>query len=279
MKEINKNKLLLALIPLILAFLSVFVVGRFAASAEFHQHSIQYLDEKKGTVLELAAASTAVSAAITLLPGDTATPIADKLADLGFWFVLVLCAIYLEKYLLTITAFATFYVLIPGACLLYITNMFLSWDVARAIARKMLVFGIAIVLVIPVSVKISTLIEDTYQSTIDSTIEQAKQTTQEVRSKTEAAEEKGEEGFLSGIVSKVTGGISNAISEITDKVGRVANNFMEALAIMLVTSCVIPILVLMFFIWLINITFGANIPTNYASKLPGSKSAFRAGKS
>lgn len=37
------------------------------------------LEEKQTTVLELSAASAAASAAITLIPGDVATPIADKL--------------------------------------------------------------------------------------------------------------------------------------------------------------------------------------------------------
>ena len=43
---------------------------------------IDALAEKQETVLELTAASTAASAAITLLPGDTATPIAEKLAEI-----------------------------------------------------------------------------------------------------------------------------------------------------------------------------------------------------
>ena len=64
-------------------------------------------------MLELTAASTAASAAITLLPGDTATPIAEKLADLSGYFLIVLCAIFLEKYLLTITSYVSFTILIP----------------------------------------------------------------------------------------------------------------------------------------------------------------------
>ncbi len=55
------------------------------------------LEEKQTTVLELSAASAAASAAITLIPGDVATPIADKLADLSSHFLLVLCAVFLEN--------------------------------------------------------------------------------------------------------------------------------------------------------------------------------------
>ena len=101
----------------ILALASIFGVAKLTTDPAFYQKSIAALEEKQETVLELTAASTAASAAITLLPGDTATPIADKLADLSGYFLIVLCAIFLEKYLLTITAAAAFKVLIPaGLC-------------------------------------------------------------------------------------------------------------------------------------------------------------------
>lgn len=115
MKKLDRTKLRLAVVPLVIAFFSVFVLAGVASSPQFHASTIAALDEKQTTVLELTAASTAASAAITLLPGDTATPIAEKLADLSSGFLLVLCAIYLEKYLLTITGMVTFDFLIPAA--------------------------------------------------------------------------------------------------------------------------------------------------------------------
>ena len=39
------------------------------------------------------------------------------------------------------------------------------------------------------------------------------------------------------------------------------NNFMEATAIMIVTSCVIPILVILFFLWFIQVISGTTINT------------------
>ena len=40
------------------------------------------------------------------------------------------------------------------------------------------------------------------------------------------------------------------------------NNFIEALAVMIVTSCVIPILVLMFFVWLVKTLLNVEIHAN-----------------
>lgn len=118
------KKIAKMVLPLVAALISVLFLAKYAASPEFHVNSIQTLDDKKTTVMELTAASTAASAAITLLPGDAATPIADKLADLSGYFLIVLCAILLEKYLLTITGFATFNLLVPAACVLISANVF-----------------------------------------------------------------------------------------------------------------------------------------------------------
>ncbi len=68
------KKCIIAVILLLVAILSVTVIGKYASAPENHQKTIASLDEKKQTVMELTAASTVTSALITLLPGDTATP-------------------------------------------------------------------------------------------------------------------------------------------------------------------------------------------------------------
>lgn len=250
METLDTKKLIKAVIPILIALFSVFVVAKYAASTEVHAKTIASLDEKKVTVMELTAASTAASAAITLIPGDTGTPIADKLADLSSYFLVVLCAIYLEKYLLTITGYASFTILIPLACVLYSISVFAKDRSWNYLAKKLLIFGIAIFLVIPASIKVSDLIETTYQSSIEETIDAAKETTEEIS----APAESEEQGIFSGIISKVQDGLSGA----TTKFEQMLNHFLEALAVMLVTSCVIPIVVLLFFVWLVKLVLGVN---------------------
>ncbi len=80
MHSVTTRKAALAALLVLAALLSIFAVGKRASDPAYHQASIDALAEKQETVLELTAASTAASAAITLLPGDTATPIAEKLA-------------------------------------------------------------------------------------------------------------------------------------------------------------------------------------------------------
>ena len=274
MENEKQKKILFALIPIVIALLSFFVIARFTSSTEFNAKTIQSLDDKKTTVMELAAASTAASAAFRLIPGDVGSPIAFKLADLSSYFLIVLCAIYLEKYLVTITGYAAFKILVPIACGFFSGYLLWRKEILRVVAQKFLLFGLAVYLVIPASVKVADMIETTYASSIESTIETAKQTTDEIESETgesgqvddKSSNEKSQSdsdsdskenagGFFSGLFNKVQEGVSTA----TANVENVLNNFIEALAILLVTSCLIPILVLIFFVWLVKMLLGLNI--------------------
>ena len=44
-----------------------------------------------------------------------------------------------------------------------------------------------------------------------------------------------------------------------EKMETVLINFIESLAVMLVTACIIPILVLVFFLWLVKTILGVNV--------------------
>ena len=246
-----------AVVPIFVALASIFVIAGYAASPEFHAATIASLDEKTGTVLELTAASTAASAAITLLPGDTATPIADKLAELSSYFLIVISAIYLEKYLTTITGYAAFVILIPAACLLLSVNAFARRHQLRRIAWKLIVFALAVALVIPASVRVSDIIDETYASSIHTTINTAIQTTEEI-SVEEAAEEIQEAETAGGLKGFFTG-VKDTVSNTGDHIKRILNNFINALAVMLVTSCLIPILVMVFFVWIAKILMNSEV--------------------
>lgn len=291
----NKQKCITAVILLLVAILSITVIGKYASAPENHQKTIASLDEKKQTVMELTAASTVTSALITLLPGDTATPIAEKMADVSGYLLVVLCAIYLEKYLVTITGYVAFTYLIPIACGLWILNLFFANATVRKLAAKLVVFGLAISLVVPASVKISDLIGDTYQAQIEATIEDAKNTqnileNSGVGNDTNATETTGtdaagtvtgnvqeKENNNSGSVSNIFDWAQDAISSAKDSVANVVenvtistedlvqkvenslNHFIEAVAVMIITSCVIPMLVLLLFFWMVKIVLDVDL--------------------
>ena len=262
MKSEVSKKLLAAALLLALALVSFFPIAQKMSQPQTFSHAIESLDKKQETVLELTAASTAASAAITLLPVDTATPIAEKLADLSGYFLIVLCAIFLEKYLLTITSYVSFTILIPAACALGIAALF-SEKLRAALGKlawHVLLFALAIAFVIPAGVKVSSMIEDTYRASIEETIANAEQTTEDIQSATSGETDEGEKSGLSGLFSKVTEGITGAATAAVGQLKTVLNRFIEALAVMLVTSCLIPILVLLFFAWLVKLMLGIDLP-------------------
>lgn len=289
-----KQKCITAAVLLLVAILSITVVGKYISAPENHQKTIASLDEKKQTVMELTAASTVTSALITLLPGDTATPIAEKMADVSGYLLVVLCAIYLEKYLVTITGYVAFTYLIPIACGLWILNLAFENATVRKLAAKLAVFGLAISLVVPASVKISDLIGDTYQAQIEATIEDAKNTQSILENSgvvndtnaaengtgitgtaTENTQEKNnsESSSVSNIfdwakdaISSAKDSVANVVENVTisteelvQKVENSLNHFIEAVAVMIITSCVIPMLVLLLFFWMVKIVLDVDL--------------------
>lgn len=213
------------------AVLSFALVGTKMAKPEAYGNLNVTLDEKEKDVLKLVGTTGVVSAAITLLPDDLATPIAEKVADLGGYLLLVLCAVYAERYLLTITGFAAWKLLFPTAAILLAIHLWKPIPAMKQIAAKLLVLGLAIILVIPVSLKTGELIESTYAESINETIESAEATTQEVKN----------------------------VKEMTSEVVNVVNRFMRVVAMYIVVTCVFPILVLLFFVHLINLILGTDL--------------------
>ena len=150
--------------------------------------------------------------------------------------------------------------LLPLACVLLAASLFFYRDTLRMIAKKLALFGLALVLIIPTSVWVSDTIEDTYRASIGATIESAKQTTDAIGEATDDNADSDTKTGLSGLFSKVTEGISSAATAAVDKLKSVLNDFLEALAVMLVTSCLIPVLVLVFFVWLLKLFLGVDAP-------------------
>src|SRR5699024_3694167 len=84
-------------IVMVLAALASLGVSDFLSSPEFHAGSLASLDEKKVTVMGLTAASAAASVAISAVPGDATTPIANQVSELSSYLLLVTGVILLEK--------------------------------------------------------------------------------------------------------------------------------------------------------------------------------------
>ena len=251
---LSRTVICLALI--LFAVLSFFpLAARFSAPERYTAYT-ESIDAKTDTVLKLMAASTVTSAGISAIPGDTATPIAEKLADFSEYFLLILCMLYAEKYLLTIIPYGVFKGLVPIVCCLFAAGRVWNPRLLDRQAWKLTLVGIALLLVIPLSVRTSDMIYATYQESIDSTIASAEALTDETAELATAENE--------GMIGKILSRLSETKDGIISKASNVLNRFVETLAVMIVTSCLIPVLVLLFFMWVIKqltgIDLGGYIP-------------------
>ena len=247
--ENTLKKVLIIVLLVLVAVVSFFPIARWAESPQTHSATIASIDGKIDTVLKLTASSTIASAGISAIPDDTATPIAEKLADFSEDFLFILCVLYSEKYLLTIIGAATFKILIPCACAILIIALFWKPELMQSLAVKLAIFGLALFIIVPLSIKVSDLIYKAYDESIAATISSAENISDDTSALTEAA---GNTGLISSIWSK----ISDTADTLTNKAANVLSKFVETLAVMIVTSCIIPILVLLFFLWLLKTLTG-----------------------
>ena len=255
--EQTLKKILFTLLLVLLAVFSFLFLGDRAAAPETHAATVAVIDSKTEDVLKLTASASLASIGVSAIPGDTATPIAGKLADFSEYFLLILCVLYSEKYLLTIIGAGTFKVLIPCACALFALGLYTRPALLRRLGLKLLVVGLALYLLIPVSFKVSDLIYGAYRESIDGTVSAAQTLSDETAPLADAGEDKG-------VIQSILDRLSETTTSLTDKAVDAVNRFVETLAVMIVTSCVIPILVLLFFFWVIRqltgVDLGAAIP-------------------
>jgi predicted PurR-regulated permease PerM len=102
------------------------------------------------------------------------------------------------------------------------------------------------------------MIEATYQESIETTIEQASQTTQRIEEATNEKEGEQQPDLLTTL-QNLPNAVTENLTKWVDEAKESLNGFIEALAVMVVTSCIIPILVLVFFLWLIKTILGVQI--------------------
>ena len=247
---------------LVVAALSFFLIANVASSEESFGGTYASLDEKRTTVTELMAVTAGASTAISLFPGDAGTPIAEQLADLSGYFIFILSAIYLEKWLVTITGMVAFRFIIPIGCLILIATQFLEGEKLREMGIKLILFALMIFAVIPVSGLITDAIDSSYQASVQQTIDDAKKHSKDIQDKANDNKDKN-------ALEKFFGTVKGKATETLDEFESLLNRITEAIAVMIVTSCAIPIAVLAFFLWLIKMMTGVriSIPRFKASKI------------
>ena len=253
---LSKNfikKAICVVVLLAIAIVSMFVISKQAASPENYRSTIESIDDKKATVMGITATAATASTVLASIPGDVTTPIANQIMEVSSYLLIVVCALVLEKSLLTVLGYISFAVLIPIACLLLGICVFKNKEKLKVLAIKIVILALALVLVIPFSIKVSDLIYEANRTTIE-------QVSAEIDENITEDEEKS---WLEKALDKLKDGVTAA----GEKAKQIMNSFIDAIAIFIITYCAIPILVLLSMCWFVKLLFGVNIPLPQRERL------------
>ena len=269
MESEKKLKYLGIVLALAIAVTSFFGVSKWASDPKTYDGTMETLNELQNKALGLTASATALATGAAAIPGDATTPIANKLVDVAGYTVIVYVAIILEKYLLTLMGMVAFKFLIPiGMIALVISIVLLNdrWkQIVNQLAMKFMVMGILLWILVPVSAMTTNIINETYAS-----VRLSPETIQEVKEDELSAAEQEEEETTEELskwdqfFSKFTEIADSAKDKVDTNVKKFQNGLntiIEGIAVMIVTTCVIPIGVLFLFLWIIRTVTGIQIST------------------
>jgi uncharacterized membrane protein YqjE len=206
--------------------------------------------------------------------------------------------------MLTITGFIAFCIIIPIGLIMLLLYLIFKGDTWNQLGVKLCIFGLVLYSIVPVSIRISGLIEDTYQETINETLEASEELQQELgleEAETEGLDysefEDDEETeakrswieSVTGTISdagnavgetisgaaegakKAVGGIVGAVQSIPDlpqKAASLVNRFIDAFVVMLVTTCVLPVLTMLGAVWVVNLVLGTDFSSLRKKMMP-----------
>ena len=263
--------------------LSITILAPHFSNPETYSKIIAYLDEKKLIATTFSASTAAVSTAITMLPSDYGNSIASVIADISGKFILVLGALYIEKYALTIIGLVVFKYVLPFACAILIAYLILGYKFLLELSLKLILASVLAVNIIPLGVKTSMLIEETYQESIidindkldsdyqeiiDDTANNNTNNDKEYKPKSGSLLDnmQGAINYIATMFSDLVNSVNNTIDyasdyikSIPERLKNALNNVLEATAVLLVTTCAVPIGVMFAFVALFNIIFSLNI--------------------
>ena len=243
-ESMELKKITAVAVLVLVAVISFTKVAPWAGNPENHKHTIEQTENKIDSVMLLSGGAAATSATLSLLPGDMCTPIADQLAELSTYFLIILSALYLEKFMISLSGYSVFGMLIPIACILVCGWILTGKRKWGETAGKIALIGMIIFLIVPASVKLSDLVYQTQAAKVDTAVEEYNDL------------EIGDE---------TQGGLLNELTTITsgtvDKITSFLESLLESLAVMIVTACIIPILVFVILVWLVKTIFSANVLT------------------
>ena len=286
MRSETMKKVIWVIVLLAIGAASFFWAAPTAQNPESYEKTIETLDGLENKALVLTASSTALATAAALVPGDATSPIANKLADIAGYMVIVYIAIIIEKYLMAMSGLVAFKILIPIALVTIGISIFAKGEKGKAILRrlacKLALLGIILWALVPTSALVNNIVNDTYDMSysVETELEEGVlESIEEIEAEEKEAESSDKEEKDDFSIKNLWNNIVDKTSDVTETVkGKVSdgavefqnslNKMIEGVAVMIVTTCIIPLCVLILFLWIVKNVTGLNITVPSLKKLP-----------
>ena len=245
------------LILVLIGVFSFFVITSWLPDRGFIKDSIKSVEESSNTVMKFSAATLSTSLAISALPDDFATPLADSLADMNIYFIAILVMLHFEQLLIRYGVKLAFAIAIPVACGIGILSILLKKELLKGIAARVAVLGLAVALVVPCSTHITNYIAADLKAYVENTIAD----TEDGGDKLNEAMEGGTEEQT--MFEKLSDLFQTAINDMSNLMTHFQNTIrkcMNSIAILILTNCLMPIVNFFILKWILKETFHIALP-------------------
>ena len=245
------------LILVLIGVFSFFVITSWLPDRGFIKDSIESVEESSNTVMKFSAATLSTSLAISALPDDFATPLADSLADMNIYFIAILVMLHFEQLLIRYGVKLAFAIAIPVACGIGILSILLKKELLKGIAARVAVLGLAVALVVPCSTHITNYVAADLTAYVENTIAD----TEDGADKLNEAMDGGTEEQT--IFEKLSDLFQTAINDMSNLMAHFQNTIrkcMNSIAILILTNCLMPIVNFFILKWILKETFHIALP-------------------
>jgi predicted PurR-regulated permease PerM len=262
----RKEKLVKILAIVFLMVFSFTVLTHVIPESKFVQDTVKHLEDSQNTIMKFSGTTIATSLSLSALPNDFASPLASTVSDLNTYFIFIFAVLFVEKLLVIEGIKIALVWMIPAACILGILAIVFEKEMFKNFAKKLLILGISVILVVPMSTHFTETVCADYLTYVDETIEEADAGAGKIN---EIMAEGNEEATF---FDKLSDAFKTAISDVNDLLAyfkNVVKKCVNSVAVMIVTTFVLPMLVMLLFRWLLTELFALHLPAPKVSiKLP-----------
>ena len=262
----RKEKLVKILAIVFLMVFSFTVLTHVIPESKFVQDTVKHLEDSQNTIMKFSGTTIATSLSLSALPNDFASPLASTVSDLNTYFIFIFAVLFVEKLLVIEGIKIALVWMIPAACVLGILAIVFEKEMFKNFAKKLLILGISVIMVVPMSTHFTETVCADYLTYVDETIEEADAGAGKIN---EIMAEGNEQATF---FDKLSDAFKTAISDVNDLLAyfkNVVKKCVNSVAVMIVTTFVLPMLVMLLFRWLLTELFALHLPAPKVSiKLP-----------